>query len=68
MALYYQNFYILVVFVPFCIQLSVCASRAVEDSAGTGVENGVERELGSRALPKMKARTPPHPTSKDRRV
>lgn len=62
MALYYQNFYIQVVFVPFAYKLNVCASRAVKDSALV-LEEGVEHELGSRVrlCPSLKARTPLHP-------
>lgn len=50
MALYYQNFYILVVFVPFLhtSRTFVLPVHAVQDSAQV-LEERVEHELGSRA-------------------
>lgn len=51
MALYYQNFYILVVFVPFLhtSRTFVLPVHAVRDSAQV-LEERVEAEVGSRAL------------------
>lgn len=59
MALYYQNFYILVVFVPFLhtSQTFVLPVHAVKDSAQV-LEERVEHELGSWA---MRLRPPEEP-------
>lgn len=72
MALYYQNFYILVVFVPF-LHTSwtfVLPVHAVKDSAQV-LEERVTRDLGSRGASPLqaKSRDCPHtPTSQDGRV
>lgn len=65
MALYYQNFYILVVFVPFLhtSRKFVLPVHAVRDSAQV-LEERVEAEVGSRVplLPlARRATTPPAP-------
>lgn len=66
MALYYQNFYILVVFVPFLhtSRTFVLPVHAVKDSAQV-LEERVEHELGSWAMLLSPAEepglSPPHP-------